>query len=61
MTVRGREIGWGPVDQSVGVMWIRMGAFFLRTVDPFNSVDDYVKGCHTWTARDMYVSESYSD
>jgi hypothetical protein len=42
----GREIGYRPTDRSAIMLWIGTGALFSGAVDPFNSVDDYAKGCH---------------
>jgi hypothetical protein len=35
--------------------------FFLGTVDLFNSIDDFVKGCYMWTTGDTYNRGTYAD
>jgi hypothetical protein len=64
----GRETGYGPTDQSAGVLWIMSGAFFLRAVTLSSTVDDVrrVIMCgsseirivldHTWTERGKRVA-----
>jgi hypothetical protein len=31
MVFKGEKLGGGPVDQSTDVLWIEMGAFFLKS------------------------------
>jgi hypothetical protein len=31
MTITGEKLGDGPMDQSTGVLWIRMRVLFLRS------------------------------
>jgi hypothetical protein len=56
MTMRGEKLGGHPqISQSV-FCELGWGPFFSGAVDPFNSVDDYVKGCHTWTEHGMCMT-----
>jgi hypothetical protein len=44
MTVIGEKLGGGPMNQSVGVLWIETRALFSQEVDLLNFVDDYTRG-----------------
>jgi hypothetical protein len=52
----GRETRYGHTNQSAGVLWIGREPFLLGAVDSFNSVDDYMKGCHVQLVMSAYVS-----
>jgi hypothetical protein len=57
----GREIGYGLVNRSAIVLWIRSGAFFSGAVALLNSVDDYAKGCYALTVWNTYGLGPYVD
>jgi hypothetical protein len=44
-----REAGYGPTNQSAGVLWIVSGALLLGVVDLFKFVDNCMKSCYMWT------------
>jgi hypothetical protein len=60
----GREIGYGPVDQSDGVLWIVSGAFFLGSSGIYPNLSasrkrlldvDHVRYVWSWTIRGQSV------
>jgi hypothetical protein len=48
MAVRGEKLG-GDLQITQPTCWDVVGSpFFLREMDPFDFVDDFVKGSHVW-------------
>jgi hypothetical protein len=52
----GREIGWGPTNQSSGVLWIKTGALFLEVVGSVQLYWINMKGCRVWLVMSAHVS-----
>jgi hypothetical protein len=61
MAVVGEKLGIDPWIGQSSCSGLGQEPFFSRAVDLFKSVDDYVKGCYTWTASDTYGRGSYTD
>jgi hypothetical protein len=49
MVVSRRETRYGLADRSAIVLWIGSEAFFMGALALSIIVDDFVKGCYTWT------------
>jgi hypothetical protein len=56
-----RETRYGPTDRSAIVLWIVLGALFLRSSGSVHHCDDFVKGCYALTAWDTYGLRPYAD
>jgi hypothetical protein len=56
-----REIGYGLVDWTAGVLWIMSGALFLGSIDSIQLCRWLTKGCYALTAWDMYGLGPYAD
>jgi hypothetical protein len=56
-----RETGYGPMDRSTDVLWIVLGAIFLRNSDSVQRCQWLVKCCYMWTMWDTYDRGSYTD
>jgi hypothetical protein len=56
MDVRGKKLGGDLRIVQVACCGLGWESFFSRAVDPFNSVNDYVKGCHIRLIMNTYMS-----
>jgi hypothetical protein len=57
----GREIGYGPMDRSAGVLWIASGAPFLESSGPAQLCWWLMKGCHIRGLPIGSVCRAYMD
>jgi hypothetical protein len=56
-----REIGYGPADRSVDVLWIVSGALSLRSSDSVQLYQWLVKGCHVRGLPTGSIHRAYVD